>query len=77
MRKQSKECPPPSSADLYGAPPMGALLGDYSMWQSNVEIEGYSIAHFDHIAAFEVLYHGTSVKGRAQKCFVDLLDLHA
>ena len=23
------------------------------MWQSRVEIEGYSIVYFDHIAAFE------------------------
>ena len=26
------------------------------MWQSRVEIEGYSVAYFDHIAAFEVPY---------------------
>ena len=29
MRKQSKERPPPSLADLYGAPPMGPFSGDY------------------------------------------------
>ena len=27
------------------------------MWQSCVEIKGYSVAYFDRIAAFEVLYH--------------------
>ena len=37
------------------------LCTDYSvlviyMWQSCVEIEGYSVAYFDRIAAFEVLY---------------------
>ena len=25
------------------------------VWQSCVELEGYSITHFDHIAVFEVL----------------------
>ena len=27
------------------------------MWQSRVEIEGYSVAYFDRIAAFEAPYH--------------------
>ena len=27
------------------------------VWQSRVEIEDYSVAYFDRIAAFEVLYH--------------------
>ena len=27
------------------------------MWQSRVEIEGYSVAYFDCIAAFEAPYH--------------------
>ena len=27
------------------------------MWQSHVEIKGYSIAYFHHIAVFEALYH--------------------
>ena len=26
---------------------------DLQMWQSRVEIEGYSVAYFDRIAAFE------------------------
>ena len=30
--------------------------GRYQLWQSRVEIEGYSVAYFDHIAAFEALY---------------------
>ena len=47
------------------------------MWQSRVEIEGYSVAYFDRIAAFEVPYRWTSVKGGAHMHFVDLLDIHA
>ena len=47
------------------------------VWQSCVEIEGYSIPYFDRIAAFEVLYHWTSVKGEARMRFIDLLDIHA
>ena len=34
------------------------------MWQSRVEIEHYSVMHFDHITVFEELQHGT-VKGKA------------
>ena len=47
------------------------------MWQSRVEIEGYSITYFNHITAFEAVYHWTSIKGGAHMCFVDLLDIHA
>ena len=47
------------------------------MWQSCVEIEGYSVAYFDRIAVFEAPYRGTSVKGRAHMHFVDSLDIHA
>ena len=35
------------------------------MWQSRVEIKGYSIAYFNRIATFEVLYHRTFIKGGA------------
>ena len=41
------------------------------MWQSRVEIEGYSVAYFDRIAAFEAPYHRTSVKSGAHTRFVD------
>ena len=41
------------------------------MWQSHVEIEDYSVAYFDHIAA---IYHETSIKGRAHSHFVDSLE---
>ena len=41
------------------------------MWQSRVEIEGYSIAYFDHIAVFEAPYRWTSVKGGTHTRFVD------
>ena len=44
------------------------------MWQSRVEIEGYSVAYFDHFAAFEAAYCWTSVKGRAHMHFINLLD---
>ena len=40
------------------------------MWQSRVEIEGYSVAYFDRIAAFKAPSRWTSVKGRAHTCFV-------
>ena len=33
------------------------------MWQSRVEIEGYSVAYFDRIAAFKAPYRLSSVKG--------------
>ena len=35
------------------------------MWQSRIETERYSIAYFEHITTFEVLYRSTSVKGGA------------
>ena len=47
------------------------------MWQSHVEIEGYSVVYFNCIAAFEVPYRWTSVKGGPHMCFVDSLDIHA
>ena len=46
-------------------------------WQFRVEIEGYSVAYFDRIAAFGAPYHYTSVKGGAHMHFMDLLDIHA
>ena len=52
-------------------------MGLSHMWQSCVEIEGYSVAYFDRIAVFEAPYRGTSVKGRAHMHFVDSLDIHA
>ena len=47
------------------------------MWQSRVEIEGYSVAYFDHIVAFEVPYRWTSIKGGDHMRFVDSLAIHA
>ena len=35
------------------------------MWQSQVEIEHYSVAYFARIAVFKALLHGASVKGWA------------
>ena len=46
------------------------------MWQSRVEIEGYSVAYFDRIAAFEAPLRWTSIKGGAHIRFVDSLDIH-
>ena len=43
------------------------------MWQSHVEIEGYSVVYFNDIAVFEVPYHWTSVKGGgAHTRFMDI-----
>ena len=42
------------------------------MWQSRVEIEGYSITYFNRIAAFKAPYRWTSVKGGAHTCSVDV-----
>ena len=46
------------------------------MWQSRVEMEGYSIAYFDRIVAFEAPYRWTSIKGGAHMRFVDSWDIH-
>ena len=34
------------------------------MWQSQVENKHYSLAYFNHITAFKVLYLWTLIKGR-------------
>ena len=47
-----------------------------NMWQSHVEIEGYSVAYFDRIVAFGAPYHWISVKGGAHTRFVDSWDIH-
>ena len=47
------------------------------MWQSRVEIKGYSVAYFNHITAFEAPYRWTSVIGGAHIHFIALLDIHA
>ena len=38
------------------------------VWQSRVQVKGYSVVYFDHIAAF---YRWTSINGVAHTCFVD------
>ena len=43
----------------------------YDMWQSRVEIEGYSVTYFDRIVAFEAPYRWTSAKGGAHMRSVD------
>ena len=45
------------------------------MMQSRVKIEGYSVAYFERINAFEAPCH--SGKGGAHMHFVDSLDIHA
>ena len=47
------------------------------MWQSQVEIEHYSIVYFNCAGAFQVLKRTTSIKGRAHTCYVDLSGIHA
>ena len=51
-------------------PPKGQRSSKH-LWRSHVEIEGYSVAYFDHIAVFEAPYLWTSVKGGARTCFID------
>ena len=45
------------------------LLNQY-MWQSHVEVEGYSAMCFDRFTMFEVAYRWTSTKGGAHMYFV-------
>ena len=47
------------------------------IWQSHVEIKGYSVTYFDRITAFEVPYCWASIKGGAHTRFVGLLDIPA
>ena len=49
---------------------MGGVKRTY-MWQSPVEIKGYSVAYFDRITVFEVPFRWTSIKGGAHMCFED------
>ena len=49
------------------------------MRQSRVEIEGYSVAYFNHIAVF-IKCRITELPlrvGGAHTCFIDVLDIHA
>ena len=46
------------------------------MWQSLVEIEHYSVACFNHVAAFEVLQRGTSIKGEVNMHCVNMSSIH-
>ena len=46
------------------------------MWQSHVEIEGYLVVYFDHIAAFQALYRWTYIKDEAHTCFMNLLGIY-
>ena len=49
----------------------GTFPNNCDVWQSRVEIEGYSVAYFDRIDAFGAPYRRTSVKGRAHMRFED------
>ena len=42
-----------------------------NMWQSCVEIEGYSVVYFNRIAVLWVPYPWISIKGRVRTCSVD------
>ena len=46
------------------------------MWQSRVEIEDYSVAYFDHIAAFKAPYRWNFSKGGAHMRFMNLFDIY-
>ena len=46
------------------------------MWQSQVEIQHYSVVYFDPITAFEVLYRRTSVKGGVDMRCVNVVSIH-
>ena len=46
------------------------------MWQSQVEIEHYSVAYFKCITAFEALLRRTSVKGGAHMRWVNVSSIH-
>ena len=41
------------------------------IWQSQVEIERYSIAYFNRVSAFEVLYDRTSINGGAHTHYIN------
>ena len=56
---------------------MHQVSNELDMWQSCVEIEGYSVMYFDRIAAFEAPYRRTSARGVAHMRFVDSSDIHA
>ena len=50
----------------------GACSVYLHVWQSWVEIEYFSVAYFESVTVVEVLYHRTSIKGRARTCCVDM-----
>ena len=47
------------------SPYKAGILGYICVWQSQVEIEHYSVAYFDRVTTFEALYRSTSIKGGA------------
>ena len=49
---------------------------DVIMWQSQVEIQHYSVVYFNCITAFEVLYHRTSIKSGADMRCVNVVSIH-
>ena len=54
-----------------GAFTHGFEQDQHYMWQSRVEVEGYSVAYFNRIAVFEEMYRWISIKGGAYMCLVD------
>ena len=60
----SRKYAPPLSY-IKAPPTMNATFTGNYVWQFHVEIEGYSVAYFDHITVFEAPYRWTSVKGGA------------
>ena len=52
------------------------IIHHNNMWQSQVEIEHFSVAYFKCITTFKVLYHRPSVKGRTHTCCIDMSGIH-
>jgi len=50
---------------------VGYEIEQLYMWQSQVEIEHYSVAYFARITSFEALKRGASVKGGAHTRWVN------
>ena len=53
------------------------IASNKHLWQSQVEIEHYSVAYFNRVTMFKVLLCTTSVKGGAHMRYIDLSAIHA
>ena len=55
---------------------LGMRLHPGHTWQSQVEIEHYSVAYFNHVTTFKVLQCGTSIKGEVNMHCVNMSSIH-